>query len=244
MTSRSNRKSVKKRTGENLLPHLLYRRGIFKAVFILHTIVSAPKRELRHISLAFRRASAIFARGRTDAPFRPWVPTLSRACRPGHRNVKNRWQSLTGQRKFIPLRIPFIILGLILAVRTLSAKDPPKPAPTPDPALDLSPAQDQQIQRINDLFAKNEGPLSDALKKARDEYKRAINAHPVDEELVSEKAAAARKAATLLATAQALHRANVLILLTPAQRRMVDTLEVTGKVPGTERDKKSTDQGH
>ena len=159
-------------------------------------------------------------------------------------NVKNRWQSLTGQRKFIPLRIPFIILGLILAVRTLSAKDPPKPAPTPDPALDLNPAQDQQIQRINDLFAKNEGPLSDALKKARDEYKRAINAHPVDEELVSEKAAAARKAATLLATAQALHRANVLILLTPAQRRMVDTLEVTGKVPGTERDKKSTDQGH
>ena len=172
------------------------------------------------------------------------MPTLARACRPRQTNVKNRWQSLTAQRKLIPLRFPFVILGLILAVGTLSAKDPPKPAATPDPALELSPAQDQQIQRINDLFAKNEKPLSDALKRANDEYKRAINAHPVDEELVSEKAAAARKAATLLATVHALHRANVLILLTPAQRRMVDTLEVTGKVPGAEPDKNSRDEGH
>jgi Spy/CpxP family protein refolding chaperone len=171
------------------------------------------------------------------------VPALSRTCRPGQTDVKNRWKSLTRQRKLIPLRFPFIILGLLLAVGNLSAKDPPQRAPTPDPALELSPAQDQQIQRINNLFAQNEKPWSDALKKAREEYKRAKNAHPVDEEMLRETAAAAQRAATLLATAQALHRANVLILLTPAQRRMVETLELTGKVPGNEGDKKSRDLG-
>jgi Spy/CpxP family protein refolding chaperone len=108
----------------------------------------------------------------------------------------------------------------------------------------LSPAQDQQIQRINNLFAQNEKPWSDALKKAREEYKRGKNAHPVDEQMLRETAAAAQRAATLLATVQALHRANVLILLTPAQRRMVETLELTGKVPGNEGNKKSRDLGH
>jgi hypothetical protein len=40
------------------------------------------------------------------------VPALSRTCRPGQTDVKNLWKSL----------------GLLLAVDTLSAKDPPQPA--------------------------------------------------------------------------------------------------------------------
>ena len=131
-----------------------------------------------------------------------------------------------------------IIIAVICATGTLSAKDPPHPAPTPDPALELRPTQDEQIQRINNLYAQNEKPFSDALKKAREEYKRAINADPVDNATVRDKAAAVQKAASLLATAEALHRANVLILLTPAQRKMVDTYELTGKVPGNTPEKK------
>jgi len=143
-----------------------------------------------------------------------------------------------------PLILRRGIIAVICATGTLSAKEPPHPAPTPDPALELSPTQDAQIQRINNLFAQNEKPLSDALKKAREEYKRAINAHPVDNATVQEKATAVEKAAGLLATAEALHRANVLILLTPAQRKMVATFELTGKVPGNPPKKKSTDTGN
>ena len=143
-----------------------------------------------------------------------------------------------------PLLLRRVILAVICVTGTLSAKTPPHPAPTPDPALELSPTQDDQIQRINNLFAQQEKPLSDALKKARKDYQRAINAHPVDNATVQEKAAAARKAAALLATAEALHRANVLILLTPEQRKMVATFELTGKVPGDPAKKKSTDTGN
>jgi Spy/CpxP family protein refolding chaperone len=143
-----------------------------------------------------------------------------------------------------PLLLRRVILAVICATGTLSAKNPPHPAPTPDPALELSPTQDDQIQRINNLFAQQEKPLSDALKEARKDYKRAINAHPVDNATVQEKAAAADKAAALLATAEALHRANVLILLTPEQRKMVATFELTGKVPGNPAKKKSTDTGN
>jgi Spy/CpxP family protein refolding chaperone len=116
--------------------------------------------------------------------------------------------------------------------------------PTPDPATELSPGQDQQIQRINDLFAKQEEPLRASLKKARAEYRLALNAHPVDDAKVQQIAAELQKAATLLATAEALHRANVLVLLTPAQRNMVDTLEVTGKDPTIKQEKESRDSGH
>ena len=143
-----------------------------------------------------------------------------------------------------PLTLRRVIIAVICATGTLSAKEPPHPAPTPDPALELSPTQDAQIQRINNLFAQNEKPLSDALKKAREEYKRAINAHPVDNATVQEKATAVQKAAALLATAEALHRANVLILLTPEQRKMVATFELTGKLPGNPPKKKSTDTGN
>jgi hypothetical protein len=132
---------------------------------------------------------------------------------------------------FNPPVLRHSIIAVICATGTLSAKDPPHPVPTPDPALELSPTQDEQIQRINNLYAQNEKPLSDALKKAREEYKSAINAHPVDNATVREKAAAVQKTASLLATAEALHRANVLILLTPAQRKMVATFELTGKIP-------------
>jgi Spy/CpxP family protein refolding chaperone len=143
-----------------------------------------------------------------------------------------------------PLLLRRVILAVICVTGTLSAKNPPHPAPTPDPALELSPTQDDQIQRINNLFAQQEKPLSDALKKARKDYERAINAHPVDNATVQEKAAAVDKAAALLATAEALHRANVLILLTPEQRKMVATFELTGKVPGNPAKKKSTDTGN
>ena len=143
-----------------------------------------------------------------------------------------------------PLLLRRVILAVICVTGTLSAKTPPHPAPTPDPALELSPTQDDQIQRINNLFAQQEKPLSDALKKARKDYERAINAHPVDNATVQEKAAAVDKAAALLATAEALHRANVLILLTPEQRKMVATFELTGKVPGDPAKKKSTDTGN
>ena len=141
-------------------------------------------------------------------------------------------------------RLRLVITAVICATGVLSAKEPLHPEPTPDPALELSPTQDAQIQRINNLFAQKEKPLSDALKKARQEYKRAINAHPVDNETVQEKSAALQKATTLLATAEALHRANVLILLTPAQRKMVATFELTGKIPGNPPKKKSTDTGN
>ena len=143
-----------------------------------------------------------------------------------------------------PLILRRVIIAFICATGTLSAKEPPYPEPTPDPALELSPTQDAQIQGINNLFAQNEKPLSDGLKKAREEYKRAINARPVDNATVQEKTTAVQKAAALLATAEALHRANVLILLTPAQRKMVATFELTGKVPGNPPKKKSTDTGN
>ena len=143
-----------------------------------------------------------------------------------------------------PLTLRRVIIAVICATGTLSAKEPPHPAPTPDPALELSPTQDAQIQRINNLFAQNEKPLSNALKKAREEYKRAVKAHPVDNPTVQEKAAAVQEAAALLATAQALHRANVLILLTPEQRKMVATFELTGKLPGNPPKKKSSDTGN
>ena len=97
-----------------------------------------------------------------------------------------------------PLLLRRVLLAVICATGTLSAKNPPHPAPTPDPALELSPTQDDQIQRINNLFAQKEKPLSDALKKARKDYKRAINAHPVDNATVQEKAAAVQKAAALV----------------------------------------------
>ena len=142
------------------------------------------------------------------------------------------------------MRLPLVILGIILAAGSASAKDPPEPSPTPDPATELSPSQDQQIQRINDLFAKQEEPLRASLKKARAEYKLALSAHPVDDAKVHQKAAELQKAATLIATAEALHRANVLVLLTPAQRNMVDTLEVTGKDPTVKQDRESRDSGH
>ena len=145
---------------------------------------------------------------------------------------------------FTPLLLRRLILAVICATGTLSAKNPPQPAPTPDPALELSPTQDDQIQRINNLFAQQEKPLSDALKRARKDYQRAINAHPVDNATVQDKAAAVHEAAALLATAEALHRANVLILLTPEQRRMVATFELTGKVPGNPPKKQSTDTGN
>jgi Spy/CpxP family protein refolding chaperone len=164
----------------------------------------------------------------------PQPPNLS-AARP---STATMYHTIT------PLLLRRVILAAICATGTLSAKNPPQPAPTPDPALELSPTQDDQIQRINNLFAQQEEPLSDALKKARKDYKRAINAHPVDNATVQEKAAAVDKAAAMLATAEALHRANVLILLTPEQRKMVATFELTGKVPGNPAKKKSTDTGN
>ncbi|MBV8377710.1 MAG: periplasmic heavy metal sensor [Verrucomicrobia bacterium] len=145
---------------------------------------------------------------------------------------------------FTSLRRSLVIIGLTLAGGTLWAKNPPEPAPTPDPALELSPTQDREIKRINDYFDQSEKPVRALLKSAREEYKLAVNAKPVDNAKVQEKLAAAQKAATLLATEEALHRANVLVLLTPPQRKMVETLELTGKEPATGPANQSTERAH
>lgn len=148
------------------------------------------------------------------------------------------------RRKFRSLRLPIIVLEFVLAVSALAAKDHPQPTPTPDPALELSPEQDQAIQKINDYFDQNEKPMRATLKLARLEYTLVVKAKPVDQSTVQAKAAAVQRATAVLAAAEALHRANVLTLLTPAQRKMVATLELTGKLPGEQEDGKSRDGGH
>jgi Spy/CpxP family protein refolding chaperone len=148
------------------------------------------------------------------------------------------------QRRVQPLRLTVIALELFLAVSPLTAKDPPQATPTPDPALELSPEQDRAVQQINEYFDQNEKPIRATLKAARDEYNLALKAKPLDHSTVQAKAAAVQKATAVLAAAEALHRANVLTLLTPAQRKMVTTMELTGKVPGEKEDSKAGDRGH
>jgi Heavy-metal resistance len=136
-----------------------------------------------------------------------------------------------------------ISLELVLTVSQLRAKDPPHPTPTPDPVLELSPAQDRAVQQVNDYFDQSEKPMRATLKTAQDEYNLALKAKPVDPSTVQAKAAAVQKATAVLASAEALHRANVWTLLTPAQKKMVTTLELTGKVPGEKTDSKTKDRG-
>jgi Spy/CpxP family protein refolding chaperone len=136
-----------------------------------------------------------------------------------------------------------ITLELFLAVSPLRAKDPPQASPTPDPALELSPSQDRAVQQINDYFDQNEKPIRATLKTAQDEYNLALKAKPVDQSTLQAKAAAVQKATALLESAEALHRANVWTLLTPAQKKMVTTLELTGKVPGEKSDSKAKGRG-
>ena len=141
-------------------------------------------------------------------------------------------------------RFGSIALASLLAVASLRAKDPPQATPTPDPALELSPAQDRAVQQVNDYFDQNEKPIRATLKAAQDEYNLALKAKPVDQSKIQAKAAAVQKATSLLAAAEALHRANVWTLLTPPQRKMVTTLELTGKVPGEKENSKAKDRGH
>ena len=141
-------------------------------------------------------------------------------------------------------RLAVIALGLFLAAAVLRAKDPPQATPTPDPALELSPEQDRAVQQINDYFEQNEKHMRATLKTVQDEYELALKAKPVDQKTLQAKAATVQKATALLAAAEALHRANVWTLLTPAQRKMVTTLELTGKVPGEKEDSKVKDRAH
>jgi Spy/CpxP family protein refolding chaperone len=140
-------------------------------------------------------------------------------------------------------RLAGIALQLFLAVSPLRAEDPPQATPTPDPALELSPAQERTVQQVNDYFDQNEKPIRAAIKTAQAEYNLALKAKPVDQSTLQAKAAAVQKATAVLAAAEALHRANVLTFLTPAQRKMVTTLELTGKVPGEKADNKAKDRG-
>jgi Spy/CpxP family protein refolding chaperone len=141
-------------------------------------------------------------------------------------------------------RLAPIALGLFLGAALLRAKDPPQATPTPDPAMDLSPEQDRAVQRINDYFEQSEKPMRATLKTAQDEYTLALKAKPLDHKILQEKAAEVTKVTALLAAAEALHRANVWTLLTPAQQKMITSLELTGRVPGEKKETKGKDQGH
>lgn len=82
------------------------------------------------------------------------------------------------------------------------------------------------------------------LKTAQDEYSLAMKAKAVDPSTIQAKAAAVQKAAAVLAAAETLHRANVLTLLTPAQRKMVEIMELTGKMPGEQEGVRGKDRAH
>jgi Spy/CpxP family protein refolding chaperone len=132
---------------------------------------------------------------------------------------------------------------MVFATGTLAAEEP-QPIPTPDPALQLSPWQDREIQKVNDYFDQNEKPLLDALQKARADYKVALRVKPLNEADVQKKAAAVQKASTLLATVEALHRANILNLLTPEQQRIIQKMVLTGNNPPDQADAKPKKSGH
>jgi hypothetical protein len=155
-----------------------------------------------------------------------------------------RWFSWRRPRRLGGGLAAVIALNLFLSGSASPAKDPPHPTPTPDPALELSQAQDKAVQSVNQYFDQSEKPLRATLKTAQDEYNLASKAKPVDQSTLQAKAAAVQKAAALLAAAEALHRANVLTLLTPAQREMVRTLELTGKLPGEKDASKVKDHTH
>jgi hypothetical protein len=87
---------------------------------------------------------------------------------------------MRGKSKKSPPWKSFACLAGILAISQLRAKDPPQPTPTPDPALELSPAQDRAIQQVNDYFDQSEKPMRATLKTAQDEYNLALKAKPVD----------------------------------------------------------------
>src|ERR1700719_3726080 len=141
-------------------------------------------------------------------------------------------------------RFGSIALASFLAVASLRAKDPPQVTPTPDPALELSPAQDRAVQQVADYFDQTEKPIRARLKTTQDDYNLALKAKPVDQSTLQAKAAAVQKATALLAAEEALHRANVLTLLTPAQREMVIKLALTGKLPGEKEWSKVKDHAH
>lgn len=160
-----------------------------------------------------------------------------------------------------------VVLVCMGGVGTLSAKDLPEAradaskasnalkalkafeafnASKGDAALHLTLEQAWRIQKINDYFEQSEKPLRTALEKARADYKRALQAKDVDQERVRANAAAAAvadKAAGLLAIEEALHRANLLVVLTPEQQTMVSAYERTGRIPGEEEEHKSKDHG-
>jgi Spy/CpxP family protein refolding chaperone len=146
--------------------------------------------------------------------------------------------------RFLSFRLTFFAVTLVLNVTSLPAKGPPQATPTPDPALELSPAQDRAVQQVADYFDQTEKPIRARLKTAQDDYNLALKAKPVDQSTLQAKAAAVQKATALLAAEEALHRANVLTLLTPAQRKMVTKLELTGKLPGEKNNSKVKDHAH
>jgi hypothetical protein len=174
------------------------------------------------------------------------VPETIRAFKSPPKSVGSN-QLITARsvlKRFPPLHLLFVALNLLLDVTPLPAKDLPQATPSPGPALELSPAQDRAVQRVADYFDLTEKPIRARLKTAQDEYNIALKAKPVDQSTLQAKAAAVQKAAALLAAAEALHRANVLTLLTPAQRQMVATLEMTGKLPAEKDDSKVKDHAH
>jgi Spy/CpxP family protein refolding chaperone len=164
-----------------------------------------------------------------------------------------------------------VVLVCMAGVGTLSAKDPPEAkadaskaskasnalkafeafnASKGDAALHLTLEQAWRIQKINDYFERSEKPLRTALERARADYKRALQAKDVDQETVRPNAAAAAvadkaadKAAGLLAIEEALHRANLLVVLTPQQQTMVTAYERTGRIPGEEEEDRSKHHG-